>query len=348
VDGSDVTLSVLSAVKDAGDNRWSAFGGDLVRLSSDLTADTAGGCTGIVCEIAQSLLQAFGVGFQDLKQCEGSLKLVEADFVGAAKEWASKEDGHYGKTIFRISKSIAQVGTALMDCGVDKELGLLVHAAHTLGLSSVKTAEATGAIEVLVHGVDLVQNLESAMTSFEGKDYSAVGTSLGKVMDQIAQWTQKHSCTSDVCFMVEGVFQFMGVVEGSFRKCENDMGHAWGNFTGAFSHFSEDTESVWHWATHKKNAKSEISQGLNDLGLGFKDMASAVHDCDVPEVAKVLEALGTKLGLSPEVTVLEEIVKIVVDGVEIENEIGTACQDFSQKNWVGFGFELASLVHTLA
>lgn len=46
-------------------------------------------------------------------------------------------------------------------------------------------------------------------------------------------------------------------------------------------------------------------------------------------------------------TVLEEVVKIIVDGVEIENEIGNACQDFSMHNWVGFGFELASLVHTL-
>jgi hypothetical protein len=54
-----------------------------------------------------------------------------------------------------------------------------------------------------------------------------------------------------------------------------------------------------------------------------------------------------KLGLVPEVSFIEEVLHILIDGVQIENEIGDACEDYADQNWPGFGYNLAKLVETL-
>ena len=42
--------------------------------------------------------------------------------------------------------------------------------------------------------------------------------------------------------------------------------------------------------------------------------------------------------------VVEEVIKILVEGVQIEEEIGEACVDYSQSNWIGFGYNIAKLL----
>lgn len=54
-----------------------------------------------------------------------------------------------------------------------------------------------------------------------------------------------------------------------------------------------------------------------------------------------------RLGLVPEVQWIEEVLKILIDGVAIESEVGAACVDYSEGNWVGFGYNIAKLVKTL-
>lgn len=54
-----------------------------------------------------------------------------------------------------------------------------------------------------------------------------------------------------------------------------------------------------------------------------------------------------KLGIAPDVQFIEDVLKILIDGVEIEQEIGSACLDYSEGSWVGFGYNLAKLVKTL-
>ena len=45
---------------------------------------------------------------------------------------------------------------------------------------------------------------------------------------------------------------------------------------------------------------------------------------------------------------VEELLSILINGVEIQDELGDACIDYSQGNWVGFGYNVAKLVKTLA
>jgi hypothetical protein len=86
---------------------------------------------------------------------------------------------------------------------------------------------------------------------------------------------------------------------------------------------------------------------VGEVGVAFGEMASAVSDCHLEQLAEVLAAVAAKLGLSPEVQIVEEILKIIIEGVQIEQEVSTACIDYSNSNWVGFGYNLAKLLKTL-
>ena len=89
------------------------------------------------------------------------------------------------------------------------------------------------------------------------------------------------------------------------------------------------------------------SSGVGELGRGLIDVSKGVTDCHLQELADILAKLAAKLGVAPEVAWVEEALKILIDGVEIEQEIGTACVDYSEGNWVGFGYSIAKLVKTL-
>ena len=42
-----------------------------------------------------------------------------------------------------------------------------------------------------------------------------------------------------------------------------------------------------------------------------------------------------------------DLLPILIEGKEIEEEIGAACVAYSDGNWVGFGYNIAKLVKTL-
>merc|ERR550514_2509181 len=83
------------------------------------------------------------------------------------------------------------------------------------------------------------------------------------------------------------------------------------------------------------------------MGHAFRDMSNIVHDCHLVELADILEKLAVKLGLSPEVTYIEEVIKILIEGVSIEREISDACNAWDDKNWPSFGYNLIKIIKQL-
>ena len=80
----------------------------------------------------------------------------------------------------------------------------------------------------------------------------------------------------------------------------------------------------------------------------MKLIAKGVGDCHLQQFADILAKLAAKLGIAPEVSWVEELLSTLINGVEIQDELGDACIDCSQGNWVGFGYNVAKLVKTLA
>ena len=196
---------------------------------------------------------------------------------------------------------------------------------------------------IVVHGIDFYKELYAAVKDMKNHDYRGAGGNLKKVMDQLSEWTKKHACTSDFCYIVVGVFTFLGDMKGSVKTCEADFKNAFGDFKSAWMNFADRRHNLFHW----KENEDDIRKGVKDIGDGMKLVAKGVSDCHIEEIADILSKLAIKLGIVPEVGWIEEALHIVIEGVKIENEIGDACDDFGNKNWVGFGFNVARLVKTL-
>ena len=131
------------------------------------------------------------------------------------------------------------------------------------------------------------------------------------------------------------------------RACEADFKLAFTNLTAAVELFTDQDKTKSSGIFHFNTNKDDIKKAVGDIGFAFRDVAHGVSDCHLAELAQLLADLAEKLGIAPELQWVEELLKILIDGVEVENEIADACQDYSEGNWVGFGYNLARLIKTL-
>jgi len=338
VEGSDVTPDIQKLLVDFRGNQWASVGHDLGTLASWLDGT---GCKSFVCKVAEGLLQAAAIPFQNLESCETDLKLSEQSFTAGAAAIAQK---NYKDALTYWATGLNDVAKGVQDCGLASELSFIEQEANTLGFGNITVLGE--AASILVHGSDVYQEIFAAFEAFSSHDYRTAGSEIGQVMNQLSNWTTGHACTSNFCYVVTGMMQFMGNLQGDLRSCEADFEHGFHNFTNAF-HKLRSSSSTGGGDFHFQTDSSKIHDGIGDIGNGLKDLAKGVGDCHMAEFAKLLEELAVKFGLVPEVSWIEELLKILIDGVEIENELGDACLDYSQGNWVGFGYNIAKLIKTL-
>lgn len=334
VKGADVTDQLTKLSTDLAANRYQAVGADLDQLVAFLTSTK---CESLVCKIVEGLLNAVGIGFKDLQACKATLGDAEDNFVLGAQQFRQKQTT---KALESWSAGLNNVAHAVTDCGLDTELGFIQQEAQVLGFGNASVVDDVE--QVLIHGVNVYEDLFKALTSLEQHDWRGAGQQMGTVMNDLAQWTEGHACTSDVCYVVVGVLQFMGDIQGSVKKCEDDFSLAWSDFKLAVGNFS-DSHSIFRW----QDNKDAIKAGVKNLGTAFTQIAKGVSDCHLQEFADLLAKLADKLGITPEVTFLAELLHIVIEGVHVEAEIGAACTAFGDGNYVQFGFNLAKLIKTL-
>ena len=137
--------------------------------------------------------------------------------------------------------------------------------------------------------------------------------------------------------------EFMGDIEGDIKACESELTEMWGNFSLAYHDFTDENSFAWEFV----HDKPKIKEGVKEIGYAFELMSKAVGDCHLEQLAEILAAVAAKLGVSPEVEIVEEAIKILVEGIQIEEEIGEACVDYGNSNWIGFGYNVARLLKTL-
>merc|ERR1712166_368843 len=339
VQGSDVTLDIAKLVSDAQAGSWSSVGHDLGTLSN-WVVDTK--CTTFSCELVEGLLNAAAIPLQDLAACESDLdeagKLMTAGAAAIARKDFQGVVTYWSSGVFSITK-------AVQDCGLAKELTYMGQEANVLGFGNVTVFGELATI--IVHGTDVVEDISTAYKHFASHDYRGAGIVIGKLMNEFSNYTTGHSCTNDFCYVVSGILEFLGDAESDMRTCESDFESGWHNFSAAFSEFHGGNQggADFHFTTDKAKIKS----GVSDIGHGLKLIAKGVGDCHLQQFADILAKLAAKLGaIPPEVSWFEDVLGILINGVEIQNELGDACIDYSQGNWAGFGYNVAKLVKLVA
>merc|ERR1712195_322180 len=338
VQGSDVTLDIAKIVTDSQAGSWSSVGHDLGTLSNWIV-DTQ--CTTFGCKLVEGLLNAAAIPLQDLAACESDLdeagKLMTAGAAAIARKDFQGGVTYWSSGVFSITK-------AVQDCGLAKELTYMGQEANVLGFGNVTVFGELATI--MVHGTNVVEDINTAYQHFASHDYRGAGAAIGKLMNDLSNYTTGHSCTNDFCYVVSGILEFFEDAESDMRACQSDFESAWHNFSAAFSEFQGGNQggADFHFSTDK----AKIKAGVADIGHGLKLVAKGVGDCHLQQFADILAKLAAKLGVAPEVSWVEELLSILINGVEIENELGDACIDYSQGNWVGFGYNVAKLAKTLA
>ncbi|GMI41497.1 hypothetical protein TrCOL_g11329 [Triparma columacea] len=360
VAGQDITNEIDMAVSDYKNGDFKAFGKDLGDIAHVLEDELH--CNKFVCKILEGILEEAEIVLTNFKQCEDSLEEAEQDFVAGFTAFKS---GDKKAGVEDISKGIRQIGEALGDCGLEDELAFLEHEANVFGLSNVTALnKAEEAVAILIHGFNFYDNVADMVADVEKHDYRAAGHEIQVIMDDLSKWSTGHVCQNTWCYVVEGIMEAEAIIEGDVRQCEQDFENAWGEFSAAVALFNtqvslaeelsgeikrklmegeivgDDIEALKVQMSHK------IADAVKDIGKGLEDVAAGIHDCHLEELADLLTKLAAELAV-PEVSWIAEVLHIVVHGAEIVEDVGLACEDFGDENWVKFGFDLAKLVKVL-
>ena len=317
-DGADITLEIQAAAADAQAQNWRALGTDLGAISADIVKT---GCKSYVCKLLEGILEEASIAFEDLETCEADFQLAEQSF-SAGYQYMKKNDALNALKYW--SAGLDDVAKSVKDCGVAQELQVFENEAQLLGFGNISIVD--DAVKILVHGADFYDNFYQAVQDIERHDWRSAGSEFGKVINQLAQWTEGHACTNDFCYVVLGVFQFLGDIEGDVRACEADFKLAFTNLTQAAELFTDHDKTSSSGIFHFNANKDDVKKAVGDIGYAFRDIAHGVSDCHLAELAQLLADLAEKLGIAPEIQWVEELLKILIDGVEIENEIADACQ----------------------
>eukprot|EP00937_MAST-01D_sp_MAST-1D-sp2_P006994 g6994.t1 len=271
VSGADVTLDLQKVTADFNAQDWAALGGDLGGLS-DWIAGT--GCHSFVCKLVEGILTEGDKALTQLKPCEADLRQAENAFTAGAALWAQ---GKPADAVKYWAAGLNQVAGAVGDCGLADQLSYIEQEANVLGFGNVTGLD--GVIQVLVHGADFYQELYGAVQAIEQHDYRSAGAEMGKVLDDLSQWTKGHACTSDFCYVVIGALQFLGDIQGDIGACEADFKHSWGNFSAAATDLIDQQHTGIDHLIHFNHDDDHVKQGIKEIGYGFRDIAQGVSDC---------------------------------------------------------------------
>lgn len=332
VAGADVFADFQQIIIDFQKKNWAGLGHDLGSLS-DWIAQTFT-CNRFSCLLVEGLLQQADILLTDLKPCEDELKKVEGSFHAGIVAWKA---GQPLVGLKQFATGLSEISDTIDACGITKELNFIKQEANVLGLGNLTILN--GVISVLVHGQQFGSEVGQGFTYFFSGDYRDAAQELGKAMNDLSKWTTGHLCTSPVCYIVNGVLQYFQDLASDVKTCGNDLEDEWKDFGNAFKALGGNG-SVWKWDPSVQN----IKKGVADVGQGLHALAASVSDCHLAQLAEIIEALAVKLGLVPEVAWVEELLHILIDGVEIVDELASACTDYANSNWPAFGYEIVKII----
>jgi len=176
------------------------------------------------------VLQQAELALVDFEPCKASLRTAEQEMAQGAALW------HQGKNkqgLVAWAAGLNDVARSVDACGVAPEIAFIQHEAQVLGLGNLSVLNEIS--QVIVHGADFYEDIYAAVIAIENKDYRAAGEHLGKVMNQLSEWTTGHLCDSPVCYIVNGVLQYLAALKNDIGACKSDFGSAFGNFTEAYN-----------------------------------------------------------------------------------------------------------------
>eukprot|EP00708_Paratrimastix_pyriformis_P002054 GAFH01000792.1.p2 GENE.GAFH01000792.1~~GAFH01000792.1.p2 ORF type:complete len:893 (-),score=505.86 GAFH01000792.1:264-2867(-) len=317
VDGVDLYQDIYQAYKDLAAKNYDAFGRDLAVLLSRLQQS---GCSSPACVAIEAILRVLHVAIPDLRQCESTVNAGWADLVQAQHYWENKQ---YQAATDLAASGMAKLGNAVDACGVPTIGHLIVEYSQKLGLANISFVDDI--IHVMVEGVDMYEDLYAFFTAMSQKDYPRAATALGAIIADL----RLIGCHTPACQVVEGMLEAMKVVLSHLVACEQDLDGAWKYLEQANADFQ---------AKKYSKAMLDLADCLHEVGQG-------VTACGVPELSIVIDNLVKLLHFH---TInVESIVKIVIAGVDVYDDVYNVIEDYQHQQWRQLGRDLGTLINKL-
>ena len=306
-------FTFVSAMAIASANAWS---------STMVIEDVAKVASGIVYGAIKAESQVATTCFKDGDKLIKEIQEAVADF--------KKESFSGVKAGIKMVGTISdQVGNDIKDCSAGvKDIEKLIEMA-----ASFKSPWAFAfhiGKDILLNGVDIYNDIDSAISNWDNSNYYNFGENLGDALAKVfVGMTVEYGLTHDEMLqVVEGVLRgALALSIPSADTCINDVEGL----------TSEVEEAV---ADFKKASFSGVSAGIEKVGDIVGKIQGDIADCKVSaEDAEKLAEMAKNFK-SPWSFAFHVGKDILLNGVDIYHEISDAVTKYDNKDYYGFGYNV--------
>ncbi|KAG9395425.1 hypothetical protein J8273_2992 [Carpediemonas membranifera] len=322
IGGLDLFDDIDDSYKAFEKGNYKDFGYDLGNVVSALRSI---GCTSRGCKFAEGILSAVGEAIVDFAPCASTLEQAMTAFEQGVKYI---EEEKWDAALKSFNVGLEDVASASKTCLIPHLEDDLNNFAKLFKLG--KTEGVTGDLKLLVAGINIFEDLQSAAANFKNGDYAAFGQTLGSIMSVIKSDLDTNCDNDEWCLLLQGAVQGLNLILPNVHQCKHDGQTVWNDLVEAYD-------------AHKSN---DYKDAVKDIANAMDEFKALVSDCQLEELADlILKLVGDLTGAS--VSWWEKLVKIVIHGIDIADDVIDLVEDVESSNVFGVGIDVAKLVKIL-
>eukprot|EP01029_Cantina_marsupialis_P027512 TRINITY_DN7711_c0_g1_i1.p1 TRINITY_DN7711_c0_g1~~TRINITY_DN7711_c0_g1_i1.p1 ORF type:complete len:950 (+),score=285.81 TRINITY_DN7711_c0_g1_i1:122-2971(+) len=313
----NIITEIVDLANDWKNGNYAAAAGDVTQLLAKVHQSA---CTTTACYTVDGILRALGLVAQDMGSCKTDLEKAVTQFEAAA---SSMRSYNYHGVIQNMGAALNELAQGIKECHLPEISALIEEEAKRISGASVQIG---GTVKIIVNDADIFQDIYGAIMAFEQKDWGTFGMRLGSLLQRM----QQTSCTTEGCYILEGLLQSMQIVASDMGECKADLVAAVGLFNDGVSSFK---------SKDYRNAVTNFATGLDKIAI-------AVADCHLTESSQFIQTEAEKLHLG-NVSWLGKAVKIVVYGADVYEDVFDTVMAFEHKDLSAAGQSLGDLLSKL-
>jgi hypothetical protein len=277
-------------------------------------------CDSKMCTVVDGLLRAFGILAYDMKDCKNYFNTAENDFDEFVKYFKSEE---YKTALVSLQKGSEALSQGVSACQLKSVASLIDEEAKKLNLGDVSIVDDV--VHIIIEGNDIFSSVDAVVNALESKDYDRVGNSLMNLVNEI----QSTVCSEDdkTCVIAEGILETIEIYFYDLGECKTDLKASLIDVENALEEFHEGKDKA----------------AIVALGDSFKSLSSGVKNCHLDELADVISAQGSKIGIA-NVEIVEEVVKVLIEGSDVYDDIYSATTAVHNGDYKSFGRSIGALI----
>lgn len=316
--GANIYDDIVSIATSFAAQQYEQAGLTIGKLVLDIEAATP--CTAGACDVVEGLLRILGVVVEDLGSCKADLGTSWSTLQSAMAQFNGKQ---YTSAAALLAKSLDQLDQALAPCQLTQLSALIENEAQFLGLGQVQWVGQS--MQFIVNGMDIFGDLYGMVQNWNDGDYNAFGADCAALLLKIEN--AKCDQSDRGCIFIDALLSALKIVAEDMGSCRTDIDNAVAVFERAGQSFVDQQYSA---------AVAGFAEGLDDV-------AQALSNCNLGEVASVIEKEAAKLKIAV-VQNLGSSVQIIVEGADIANDLYQATDALVAQDYARLAMDLAQLV----